>query len=210
MAIKTKQELRDYWNTNINTNAANAITGSKHNVGGIDIIDSMAMGADPVSKVLTGYGTVAEAGNISWSYTPHTASIWEKMAFSNPQQQIVMKNMTFDAASSELRIHFSELADDVPIEVNVDIFMALNPNTVAQRSIFITHGIDILVNEDQIWDYAHVSDENRVAGHLTPLSYHWKGLVPNGKGIGIWINATGTSAILGRGRVLSVSAMHVS
>lgn len=46
MAILTRQQLRDYWNTNINTNGAQAITGQSMNVGGIDVIDSMAMGTD--------------------------------------------------------------------------------------------------------------------------------------------------------------------
>ena len=43
MAILTRQQLRDYWNTYINTNGAQAITGQLQNKGGIDIIDSMAL-----------------------------------------------------------------------------------------------------------------------------------------------------------------------
>ena len=46
MAIKTKEELRDYWNSQLNTNGSNAITGQKLNVGGVDIVDSMAMSTD--------------------------------------------------------------------------------------------------------------------------------------------------------------------
>lgn len=210
MAIKTKTELRTYWNSAISTNGSQAITGSVMNVGGIDIIDSMAMGTEVVGKVRTGYGTVAESGTISWSFSPNTANTWEKMAFGTPQQQSTMKNMTYNSTDNELLVHFAELADDEPIEVSLDIFMALNPNTVALRTIHITHGVDSVVNSDQVWDYAHISDENRISGHITPLSYHWKGLVPNRKGISIWIKSTGTSAIVGRGRVLTASAIHLA
>ncbi len=38
----TKQELLDYWNSNLNTNASNAITGQKLNQGGVEIINAMA------------------------------------------------------------------------------------------------------------------------------------------------------------------------
>lgn len=42
MAVKTKQELRDYTNAYINTNGVQAITGASLNVLEIDIIDTMA------------------------------------------------------------------------------------------------------------------------------------------------------------------------
>jgi hypothetical protein len=42
MAIKTKQQLRDYANTNINTNGNNEITGADMNTMEIDEIDSLA------------------------------------------------------------------------------------------------------------------------------------------------------------------------
>jgi len=48
MAIKTKQQLKDYWDANINTNGTNSLNGSELNTGGVDIIDSMAMGTDIV------------------------------------------------------------------------------------------------------------------------------------------------------------------
>ncbi len=42
----TRDELRDYWNTYIDTNGVQGITGDLMNQGGISIIDSMAMEAD--------------------------------------------------------------------------------------------------------------------------------------------------------------------
>jgi len=46
MAVKTRQELLDYWNSKIIQNSNQAITGQIMNQGGVDIIDSMAMGTD--------------------------------------------------------------------------------------------------------------------------------------------------------------------
>lgn len=39
----TKQQLLDWWNSQINTNGANAITGQKLNTGGVEIINAMAL-----------------------------------------------------------------------------------------------------------------------------------------------------------------------
>lgn len=46
MSVKTKQQLRDYANANVNTNGVNAITGAVMNTMNIDEIDSFAMEAD--------------------------------------------------------------------------------------------------------------------------------------------------------------------
>ena len=43
MSVKTRNELLAYWNSNIIQNGSQAITGQIMNVGGVDIIDSMAM-----------------------------------------------------------------------------------------------------------------------------------------------------------------------
>ena len=52
MAIKTKQELLDYWYANLIQNSQNSITGQKLNAGGVDIIDSMTFNADIVGRML--------------------------------------------------------------------------------------------------------------------------------------------------------------
>ena len=46
MAIKTRDELKAFWNAYIKTNGVQGITGGNMNIGGVDIIDSMGMATD--------------------------------------------------------------------------------------------------------------------------------------------------------------------
>lgn len=55
MAVKTREELLAYWNAYIKTNGVQSITGGIMNVGGVDIIDSMAMNDDPESSIDYGW-----------------------------------------------------------------------------------------------------------------------------------------------------------
>jgi hypothetical protein len=43
MSIQTKEQLRGYWDYNLNTNGQNSITGALLNGGGNNIVDSMEM-----------------------------------------------------------------------------------------------------------------------------------------------------------------------
>lgn len=52
MAIKTRDELLGYWNSKIIQNSDQTITGQVMNVGGVDIIESMALEAEIVSGMV--------------------------------------------------------------------------------------------------------------------------------------------------------------
>ena len=59
MSVKTRSELQDYWNTYMTNNQIQAITGPILNVGGIDIIDSVALS----TEIIDYSGTTAESEN---------------------------------------------------------------------------------------------------------------------------------------------------
>lgn len=62
MAIKTKSELKDFNNANIDTNGVNAITGELHNTMNEDIIDSYVNVADDALSIVTNvYRSASEA-----------------------------------------------------------------------------------------------------------------------------------------------------
>jgi len=207
MAIKTKEELRTYWNASISTNGVQSITGHVMNTGGIDIIDSMAMSTDLVNAVLTGYGTVGEIGNISWSANIVATGTWEKMPFTRPQVS-AMKNFSYDAVNDRLVVDFP-VAPDTPIEIDLTISMGINPVSATARAILIAHGINGAVGLEADTFYQSITFDTPTASMITPLTYVWRGVVNNGAGIDMFMQSSDTGNFTGRARYITAKGILI-
>lgn len=206
MAIKTKQELRDYWNANISANDANAITGSKHNVGGIDIIDSMAMGTDVSSAPTThlGFGTIATGGG--W-ITPSALHTWAALIFPPNTHHGPFKNFIND--HDKLKINFP-VPHDTPIYVNISVTLSIRISANQPNIVLIAHGLNGAV-PTEVESLASVLKRSD-SGHTdatTMMTYNWNGVIPNGSYVEAYIMTPEDSTESGEGLSITASGIVV-
>ena len=89
MAQRTKAQLKDFANANINTNGINAITGALHNTMLTDLIDSLLNTTDDALSIVTNVYR-SDLATISTSSTQITFST--ALASANYQIVIVDPN----------------------------------------------------------------------------------------------------------------------
>ena len=207
MAILTRQELRDYWAAQINTNGTNSITGQKLNTGGIDIIDSMAMGTElptPHPVTVNGYGSVGEAGNISYSKTIVQANTWEIFSIGSPQLG-TMDNITFLPLTNELLLDFPVTAG-TPIYVTFTMNTSVDLLTTPARTLDVTHAVNGVTNPNAAWHFVQLAQTNTVPTNFIPISYTWSGIMLNSDdGINIMVKSNIVGAFHGRGYYITIT-----
>jgi len=165
----TKQELLDYWNANLNTNASNAITGQKLNQGGVEIINAMAFEAGttpfaPQYDNIQAHETVITADAPDWqrilalSYTiaagttTYEFKVSALYTFDDPHEPI---HFRFSIDGGGEWNEFAIAAHDLPF---VYIFPQLNSHVADTTLEF-------------------VFEAARAAGHASAMTIHEAALI---------------------------------